>query len=195
MDLEMLFKKSKCCISERPLADCKAVNIIQLDYIATWKYPKMGNILIPGDYNHASAFIHDNYAPQKAGDKIAPIKFAIEFQNDTVIYHPVESLQKGPLLFLRPTRLWLTSVQKEDIRTRFYQTTELYFGAPGDKRTPFSRELLTETLQVANLQFMETNEGTNIVIWIKTQDQQAVATYLMGKIMHGSYSQEKVARN
>lgn len=183
MSLKEIFLKAKCCISERPLADCQSVNVIQTDYVATWKYPSMGNILIPGDYNHATAFIHDDYAPKKAGDKIADIKFVVEFKNDTVIYHPVESLSKGPLMLLQDAGLHLTDQEKAAIQEEFFDTKELDYWSP---------DLLQETLEMGDLQFAEgIKPTTSIVIWTTTEDQQKLAIYLAGKIMNKRYAATK----
>lgn len=101
MELLEIFRKCNCCISGRPLADCKSMNVLQTEYVATWNYPIMSNLLIPGDYKHAVAYIHDDYMPDD-GILKEPIKFVIEFRGDEIIYHPVESLQKGPS-FTDPT--------------------------------------------------------------------------------------------
>lgn len=97
MELSEKFRSAKCCISERPLADCKGVNVVETDFIATWKEPYLIDLGKENDYHHALAFIHDDYSPADYDySKIPPVKFVIEYGSDEIIYHPVESLQPGP---------------------------------------------------------------------------------------------------
>lgn len=194
MDLLEKFRKAKCCISERPLSDCEYVNMMQTDYLATWDYPYVSNVLLRNDYKHAVAYVHDDYAP-RPGAEIPPLKFVIEIQGDNIIYHPVETLQKGPsrLQFVKQTGQRINDLQKATIRSKFY-TTELKFGPDGVPNVPISAELLQETLQSADVGFRDSPDGTEIVIFIDTEDQKAVAVFLMGRIM-GEIMRQSSAQN
>lgn len=91
------FRSAKCCISERPLANCKGVNVVETDFIATWHNPYLTDLDKENDYHHALAFIHDDYAPADYDfSKIPAVKFVIEYRGDEIIYHPVEDLERGP---------------------------------------------------------------------------------------------------
>ncbi len=179
------FKRAKCCISERPLADCEYMNVIQTDYIATWKYPVISNMLMKNDYRHAVAYIHDDYAPKKAGDKIPDIKFVIEFKDGDIIYHPVDTLQKGPrqFKFTSPCGAYLTSMHQAIISKQFFGTREVHFGPGEDQGPEISPELLRQTQAETDLIFQDNTEGTEVVIITRSEQQQSVAVYLMGKII------------
>jgi len=92
MNSEDINKKVKCCITERPMTDCKHINGVQLEFRAKWDWPVWGNI-IQGISNMAMAFIHDDCIDDK-GRIQGEIKFAVEFDGDNVIYHPVPEVRK-----------------------------------------------------------------------------------------------------
>lgn len=92
MDFLLKVKKyGKCCATEKPLKTTHYVNMVQLSYFASWKYPTHGNILA-GTSGMAVAYVHDN-ACDDQGKILLPVKFAVEIEGDDFIYHPVESLR------------------------------------------------------------------------------------------------------
>ena len=90
MQLEQIGEHGKCCITGKPLRDSKHVNLVQLDYKATWEYPVWGNVLT-GATNMAVAYIHDD-AIDSDGNLIGPVLHAVEFGEAEIIYHDVNTL-------------------------------------------------------------------------------------------------------
>jgi hypothetical protein len=88
--LEKIKKYGRCCISDRPLKDSHHVNMVELGYKATWKFPVAGNVLT-GTSGRAVAFIHDDYF--QIGKNTGEIKYAVEFRGDEIIYHDVKTLE------------------------------------------------------------------------------------------------------
>ncbi len=88
--LEILKAKGRCCISERPLATSNNINLIELRYKASWAFPVSGNIL-QGRSNMACAVVHDDCIINGAVTGI--IKYAIEFTNGEILYHPAPAPQ------------------------------------------------------------------------------------------------------
>lgn len=86
---EELFRKAKCCSCEKPMKKSKYLNLIQLNHFANWQYPVFGNVLDkdPNLQNRAGAIICDDCFDQKP-----KIKYALEFKDGTIIYHPIDEL-------------------------------------------------------------------------------------------------------
>jgi hypothetical protein len=99
--LEWMRKTHKCCSCEKPLSeDPDAIlNLVQTDYKATWKYPQFGNVLL-GTSNIAGAIVCNACRQTKN-----PIKFVLEYQGDTVIYHPIETLKLTDRLAKKSTQV------------------------------------------------------------------------------------------
>lgn len=93
MDMDQIRSRVECCCCSRLLDECgtKHINGVQLNYAAKWKSPVCGNV-ISGSDGTAMAFVCDECL---AAEK--PISFAVEFRGDTVVYHPVETLDPAPL--------------------------------------------------------------------------------------------------
>lgn len=93
MDLET-FQRAKCCISGRPLADCKTANVFELPFEATWHHPIITNLEVDIG-KRAVAFIHDDYVKTQkmvtAAFKL--VLWAIEIKEGEFIYHAVSGLQ------------------------------------------------------------------------------------------------------
>ena len=87
----------KCCACEGSMQDSKHVNLICLNKMATWEYPRWGNILVSDKYptNRAGAIICDRCIEERR-----KIKFAIEWDNKRtyVKYHKVEDLKDLPTI-------------------------------------------------------------------------------------------------
>lgn len=92
MEMEGIKEKGKCCVTGLPLSTSGTITIITLHKKPKWKYPVMNNVLIPGEPDRAVAIAHDN-AFTKDGQLISAVKFAVEFNGDEIIYHPINSLE------------------------------------------------------------------------------------------------------
>jgi hypothetical protein len=93
---EWILDTHKCCKCGRMMKDTntKYVNIVQLPYAATWKYPVMGNV-ITGQSGLACAVICDEC--QKDPE---PVKYAMEYLElvgeggaDSIVYHIITELE------------------------------------------------------------------------------------------------------
>jgi len=84
-----------CCSCGGSLQDSEHINIICLDKLATWQYPRWGNVLVHEKYpmNRASAILCDRCIQEKQ-----PAKYAVEWNNERtqVKYHKVEDLKDLP---------------------------------------------------------------------------------------------------
>lgn len=89
MEKKMLLE-GKCCISGKPLKDCKQLNWIQLQVKATWSFPVWGNF-ITGEKNMAIAYVHDDCC--KDDLVVGEIIHAVEFKGNEIIYHPLKELR------------------------------------------------------------------------------------------------------
>jgi hypothetical protein len=95
---EWIFETHRCCSCLRLLKEAgpTSINLVQLEYLASWEYPVMGNVL-QGTTGIACAVVCDECLEAKA-----PIKFAIEyygrgadaFSEKIVVYHPIKQLKK-----------------------------------------------------------------------------------------------------
>ena len=91
MDLEKFHQLGKCCTCEAGLKESKHDNAIMLDLFAEWDYPTAGNLLT-NEHDRAIAFVCDNCF--KEGFKeVGRIRFAVEFNNDEIIYHDIKDLK------------------------------------------------------------------------------------------------------
>ena len=81
----------RCCSCGRSLQNSRHINVLCLNKLATWEYPRWGNILVMEKYptNRASAILCDRCVNENR-----EIKFAIEWDNERtcVRYHKVEGL-------------------------------------------------------------------------------------------------------
>lgn len=128
MSLDEIKKYGKCCITEEPLHTSAEINVVQLAYKATWKFPTHGNV-ITGQSGLAMAFVHDA-AVSDQGQLIAPVRFAVECRGEELVYHPVEELEQEVLQtytigydaggeYIRCLRCQMTSYNKNDIANRY----------------------------------------------------------------------------
>lgn len=85
--LTYLKENAVCCISGKPLKDCKHLNWVQLNMKASWSYPVWGN-LITGDKQMAIAVVHDEFMDQRSLKDL--VKYAIEVKDQVIKYHEVE---------------------------------------------------------------------------------------------------------
>jgi hypothetical protein len=91
MSFDDLIKNGKCCITDKPLRDCKHFNAVQINKKAKWKYPVWGNLTYNAQ-NMALAFVHDDCIDPD-GNIIGEIKYAIEATETEIIYHPISELE------------------------------------------------------------------------------------------------------
>lgn len=85
---EQIKAEGKCCACDEPLQNSKHLNLIALDRKATWEYPTWGNVLLHL-HGYAVAILCDNCVK-----KGKAAKYAVEFKDDKIIYHDVETLQE-----------------------------------------------------------------------------------------------------
>jgi hypothetical protein len=92
----------KCCSCERPLTDDpdSHINLVQTDYKTEWKYPSFGNV-IEGTQGMAAAILCSSCLQKKPME----IKFVLEYQDQLIIYHPVETLKLVDRLAKKSTRV------------------------------------------------------------------------------------------
>lgn len=82
-------EKKQCCACGGIIKDHgKNVNMVGLDRLATWKYPTMGNV-ITKERGRAVAIICDICVENKT-----PIQYAVQIENDDIVYFPVSTLKK-----------------------------------------------------------------------------------------------------
>jgi hypothetical protein len=87
MTTEKILQVCMCCITGKPLTDCKSINFIQLNFRASWEFPVWGNFNT-GHKHMAVAYVHDSCLDEN-GYVTGEVKSAVEFQGDKVIYHPI----------------------------------------------------------------------------------------------------------
>jgi hypothetical protein len=86
--LQFIKQNVRCCISGKPLVDSKHINMVQLHFKASWKFPVWGNILQKIPAEMAVAYVHDDVL-DKDGTFSGPVKHAIEIDGEKITYHPV----------------------------------------------------------------------------------------------------------
>ena len=96
MDVSEWIKANvRCCSCGGSLESSRHINILCLNRLATWEWPRWGNILVMDKYpvNRAPAILCDRCVEENR-----EIKFAIEWDNERtyVRYHKVEELQELP---------------------------------------------------------------------------------------------------
>lgn len=89
--MQMVKEKGKCCISSKPLSTSRHINMIELEFKASWNYPTAGNIIY-GIKGFAVALVHDECFIE--GKMQGEIKYAVEFTDNDIIYHPVPEIRK-----------------------------------------------------------------------------------------------------
>lgn len=89
MSTDELKAQGKCCSCEAELKHSVNLNIVQLPFLTTWKFPVWGNIFMQAPKNGAIAFICD--ACYDSGEPT--IKFAVEQDDNGIKYHPIEKLE------------------------------------------------------------------------------------------------------
>lgn len=89
-----MYETHKCCCCGKPLSDraYTGINLMQLEYCATWEYPVMGNVL-DGTFGIACAIVCDPCIKSKA-----EVKWALEYtdkldREEAIIYHPIAQLK------------------------------------------------------------------------------------------------------
>jgi hypothetical protein len=87
--LEIIHRNGVCCITGKPLKDCRQLNWVQVNMIATWPYPVWGNILSGVQCKMAVAFVHDDCLDAR-GTIVGDLVHAIQVNNGEIIYHPVK---------------------------------------------------------------------------------------------------------
>ena len=93
---EWIKRVVKCCACKRSLQDSRHVNVVCLNKLATWQYPRWGNVLVMDKYptNRASAILCD-----RCIRKQRTAKYAIEWDERTYVkYHRVEDLKDLPTI-------------------------------------------------------------------------------------------------
>ena len=89
MDTVDILWTANCCSCGRPVqGNSRYLNIVGLEYLVGWDYPKMGNF-ITGEHNRATAIVCDECYDQKK----VPLN-ALEFKEGKIVSHPVTELQK-----------------------------------------------------------------------------------------------------
>jgi hypothetical protein len=94
------FKKvmaeGKCCICESPLKGSHP-NLVNIDKVATWKFPVWGNILLQEKWQRALGMVCDNCVNVETGTIIGSVKLAIEIGSvdgeDYFRYHDITELE------------------------------------------------------------------------------------------------------
>ena len=85
----------RCCSCGGSLQDSGYINVVCLNKLATWDYPRWGNILVMDKYptNRASAILCDRCIRERR-----TAKHAIEWDSEHtyVRYHRVENLEDLP---------------------------------------------------------------------------------------------------
>ncbi len=92
MKLEEMIERAKCCICEGLLKGSH-MNFIHLSKMATWEYPTWSNVLVPDAGTRAIAIACDNCVNPAKGTVKGEIKFAIEWKDGVIHYHPVNTLE------------------------------------------------------------------------------------------------------
>lgn len=89
MDVLDIQRIGKCCACDRPFSGkhTKRINAVSLNRKCKWEFPRMGNVLTGSDYV-AIAIVCDACISLNV-----PIKYAIEFKGDQIIYHAIEALE------------------------------------------------------------------------------------------------------
>jgi hypothetical protein len=90
MELDLIKKKGKCCVTGKPMSTSEHINMVQLHFRAWWKYPVWGNILTKVPAAMALAFVHDEAI---GGNRVLidKVKYGVEFSDGDIIYHDVPS--------------------------------------------------------------------------------------------------------
>lgn len=92
--LAALRHDGKCCISTRPLSTSKEILMVQLDYAPDWEFPYTANVLDESQPRRAIAFVHEDLQePGRSYILASRVKFAVEWKDGKIIYHPVENLK------------------------------------------------------------------------------------------------------
>lgn len=88
--LKKMKEEGLCCVTGKPLKDCKYLNFIHVHRKAQWPFPIWGNV-ITGHQNMACAYVHDECIENNKlkGEVIN----AVEFKDGEIIYHPVADLE------------------------------------------------------------------------------------------------------
>jgi len=89
MQAEYIRERVKCCACGGSLTTSPHVNLVTLRRRATWEFPTSGNVLT-GEENVAVAIVCDECFEH-------PVRHAVEFAGNEVIYHPLDTLEDlGP---------------------------------------------------------------------------------------------------
>lgn len=89
MDSSKILQLGKCCACEAPLSYSKHLNMAVLDLKPSWKYPVVGNFLT-NEENKAVGFVCDRCQEAGQTGPAPEVKYAMEFDDDEIIYHPVK---------------------------------------------------------------------------------------------------------
>ena len=87
MDTEQIKARTRCCCCGIPMEESTSLNMVTLDYLPEWDYPRSGN-LITGTGAKAIAVACDPCA-----EKSVAVEYAVEFRGDEVFYHEISDLQ------------------------------------------------------------------------------------------------------
>ena len=94
MDLSIIIETGKCCACEAPLSFSRSLNMAVLNLKPTWKFPVIGNVLTQEE-DRAVGFVCDRCQEAGMSDQPPVVKFAMEFNEDKIIYHPVEPMSEN----------------------------------------------------------------------------------------------------
>lgn len=95
-DFETVIRREgKCCACGELIGNAKHINLIQTNYEVTWQFPRAGNMLTNVD-GFAVGIAGSCCLNESTGELKKPLKHCIEFKQDKLIYHPVESLKLHP---------------------------------------------------------------------------------------------------
>lgn len=100
---ERIKKRARCCVCDGSLIDSENVNFVELDLIARWRMPVVGNVFMPGAPEKAVAVLCDRCIVLRLNDDKLEIKCAVEWTGDIglVKYHSVEDLVSLPAVIIK----------------------------------------------------------------------------------------------
>lgn len=91
--MEKILKKGRCCICATSLIKSKHVHVFILEKKQTWEFPSVGNVLYDTEKRASSIICDKCVSSIDETDFHKKIKYAIELQNDEILYYEVETLE------------------------------------------------------------------------------------------------------
>ena len=91
-------QRARCCVCNGSLVDNENVNVVELDLIARWRVPVVGNASVPGLLERAVAVLCDCCIVLILNGDELKIEYAVEWTRDVglVKYHSVGGLDPLP---------------------------------------------------------------------------------------------------